>query len=167
MADERTDRHALPLLQAGQAQKEMTHNEALVMLDMLAMAVVEGVADIPPADPAPGECWIVGDGAGAGWAGQAGAIAGWTAAGWRFLAPHDGMRCWVSGRNVAAVRRDGAWRIGEVNATSLRIDGETVVGARQGPISGPEGGAYVDVEARAAVDAMLSALRTHGLIATA
>jgi hypothetical protein len=40
-----------------------------------------------------------------------------------------------------------------------------VVGARESAIASPSGGANVDPEARAAIAAMLAALRAHGLIA--
>lgn len=50
-----TPRLALPMLQPGQAQKEMFHNEALALLDLATQAVVEAVGvDAPPGDPVPG-----------------------------------------------------------------------------------------------------------------
>lgn len=58
-----TDRLALPLLAAGQAQKEITHNEALGQLDMLVqLIVVSADLSAPPASPAEGQCWIVASG---------------------------------------------------------------------------------------------------------
>ena len=45
------------------------------------------------------------------------------------------------------------------------IAGNSVVGARRGAISGPAGGANIDAESRAAITAILGALRGHGLIA--
>ena len=72
---EATTRHGLPLLQAGQAQKEVTHNEALVLLDLLAHPAVEGVLATPPAAPTPGQGWIIGAGATGAWSGQDGALA--------------------------------------------------------------------------------------------
>ena len=39
-----TDRFALPLLATAQAQKEMTHNEALALLDAVVQPVVVAVA---------------------------------------------------------------------------------------------------------------------------
>jgi hypothetical protein len=165
MAEERTDRHALPLLQAGQAQKELTHNEALVLLDMLAMAAVAGVAAVPPAAPVPGECWIVGPQPGGAWAGAAGKLACWTASGWRFLAPQAGMRVWRIDLAVEAQWRAGEWRTGEVCARRLIVEGEPVVGPRQPAIALPVGGATVDAEVRAALGAIVAALKAHGLIA--
>ncbi len=47
-----TDRLALVLIAPGQAQKEMTHNEALARLDIMVQAVVQSVAPASvPASP--------------------------------------------------------------------------------------------------------------------
>lgn len=76
------------------------------------------------------------------------------------------------GRNAGDVRATGieaawdgaAWRQGEVRALRLLVGGEQVVGARGSAIADPAGGATIDGEARAAVAAVIAALRTHGLI---
>ncbi len=88
-----TPRFALPMLSVAQAQKEMTHNEALVLIDaLLHAAVVDGPLATPPEDPAAGDCWIVDEAATGAWAGEAGRLALWTAGGWRFVVPSPGMR---------------------------------------------------------------------------
>jgi hypothetical protein len=46
------------------------------------------------------------------------------------------------------------------------VDYEQVVGNRQAAISAPSGGSTVDAEARTAIGSILSAMRTHGLIAS-
>ena len=52
---ELTERLSMPLLSAGQAQKELFHNEALQLLDMAVAAAVETPPqDDPPAGPAEG-----------------------------------------------------------------------------------------------------------------
>jgi hypothetical protein len=78
----------LPLIAAGQAQKEITHNEALGLIDIMVQLVVEsaGLA-MPPASPSYGQCWIVGTGGTGAWSGKDGAVAGWTANGWLFAVP--------------------------------------------------------------------------------
>ncbi|WP_374413302.1 hypothetical protein [Novosphingobium colocasiae] len=50
--------------------------------------------------------------------------------------------------------------------TEYRINGTKVVGEQQGAITGPSGGGTVDSGARTAIDAILAALRAHGLIAS-
>lgn len=51
-------------------------------------------------------------------------------------------------------------------AMQYNVNGTQVVTARQGAITDPTGGAIDDAEARTAISAILSALRTHGLIST-
>ena len=47
-----TTRLKLPLLAAGQAQKEAWHNEALLLVDRLLAGVIEGAASAtPPGSP--------------------------------------------------------------------------------------------------------------------
>lgn len=140
-----TARLALPLLEPGQAQKEWWHNEALALLDIAVQPAVQGVAGTPPANPVAGECWIV-DVAPAGpWTGRAGAIAGWTEGGWRFIAPREGLAAWSIAQGTTLRRRAGAWLLD-----------------RSPAIAAPSGGAVVDTEARGAVSAILDVLAARG-----
>jgi len=161
---ETSDRLALPLLNAGQAQKEIYHNEAIVRLDLLTQASAVAIGtEAPPADPAPGACWILGPAPEGAWAGRGGQIAGWTDGGWRFVAPFEGMRLWLSEAGGFALFTDGAWHTGEVHGRLL-VEGRQVVGPRTAGIAEPDGGPVVDAEARAAISAVLVVLRVHGLI---
>ena len=61
----------LPFILHGQAQKEVTHNEALIRLDALVHGSVRSrTLTTPPGSPANGERWIVPSGATGAWAGQ-------------------------------------------------------------------------------------------------
>lgn len=163
---ESTARFALPLIAAGQAQKDVAHNEALAALDLIAQAAVGGVGvDMPPASPAMGACWIVGAAPTGAWSGHPGALAGWTEGGWRFVAPREGMTAWVGGADGFARFVGGAWVVGSLAGATLTLGGSQVVGPRRPAIADPAGGAIVDTEARAGLSAVLTALRTHGLIA--
>ena len=163
---ERTARLGLPTLVAGQAGKEITHNEALVLLDALVVGAVEQVGgNEPPTSPDVGRCWIVGGSPTGAWAGQLHAFACWTEGGWRFVAATEGMTAVMRGTGVPVRYRDGAWRVGEVVAERLVVGGQAVVGARQPAIPDPIGGATTDAEARAGLAAVLATLRAHGLIA--
>lgn len=167
MSDETSVRLKLPLIQPGQAQKELSHNEALALLDLLAQPSVTAAGlNAAPETPAAGECWIVGSAPTGAWAGHAGCLAGWCAGGWRFAAPFEGMSAWVAEVQQIARFSQGAWTIGEIAGTALRIGGMQVVGPQGAAIGAADGGVVVDSEARAAIEAILTALRTHGLIAT-
>lgn len=164
---ETTARHALPLIAPGQAQKELTHNEALTALDMLAHPAVVAVGTAtPPGAPAPGQCWVVGASPTGAWAGQADALACWTEGGWRFLPPREGLAVWTGAATGFAQYTGGAWRDGVVAGNTLRVGGIQVVAAQQAAIATPAGGTTVDAQARTAIAAILAGLRAHGLIAT-
>ncbi|WP_066698277.1 DUF2793 domain-containing protein [Sphingobium amiense] len=160
-----TSRWALPLLFAGQAQKELFHNEALTLADALLHGAVES-ADlaVPPVDAEPGRCWIVAAGASGEWAGKDGAVAVASEGGWRFITPRAGLNLWVIDRNVALFHDGAQWREGAVHDDGLYLGGNRVVAERQDAIGDPAGGAVVDAESRATIAAILEALRSHGLI---
>lgn len=160
-----TARLGLPLLAAGQAQKELWHNEALALVDLaVAPAVRELGVDAPPPEPVPGEAWVVGEAPVGAWAGRAGAIAGWTGGGWRFVAPFEGLSVWIATKGVDARYIGGAWVVGELSARRVVVDGKPVLGPRQPAVADPKGGTAVDGPAREALAGVLAALRAHGLI---
>jgi Protein of unknown function (DUF2793) len=164
---ELTARLKLPLLATGQAQKEVTHNEALLLADMLVQPVVLAVAqNAVPASPSPGQCWIVGGSATGDWTGKANQIACWTAGGWRFAVPFDALVVWSLADAMHMQWNGSGWIAGASNAKHYAIDGTAVIGAQKAAIAAPSGGVTVDYEARITLGAILNALRGHGLIAT-
>jgi hypothetical protein len=158
-----TPRLALPYLHVAQAQKEVTHNEALQRLDICVQCVVEDILGAPPASPAEGLCWLVALSPAGDWSGHAGAIAQWTQGGWRFVDPFDGFQIWQRATGVSLRHIGGSWSA-DISAASLRISGQQVVGPRGAAIFPPSGGAVVDAECRARLSELISALQTHGLI---
>lgn len=161
-----TARLGLPLLDAGQAQKEMTVNEALVGLDLLTQPAVVAIGlTTPPGAPADGQAWIVGGAPAGAWAGRAHMLAGWTGGGWRFVGPREGMAVWSEADGCAATFIGGVWRLGQLRGERVEIGGLQVVGPRGAAITSPAGGGVIDAEARAALAAVLAMLRDHGLMA--
>ncbi len=159
-----SDRLKMPLLAAAQAQKEVTHNEALTIADIAMQAVVQSVAPASvPTSPLIGQCWIVGPSPTGAWEGQAGAIAAWTSGGWRFVAPFAGLQAWSIADNVTVRREASTWVVGVLNAASLSIGGQQVVKNRQPRIAVPVGGTTIDVQARAGIAALIAGLEAHGL----
>ena len=162
-----TARLALPFISPGQAQKEIFHNEALQILDILVGgAVEEGPLVSPPASPAAGACYIVGDSATGDWQGRDGQIAAYTIGGWKYVVPVDGVSLYVRTTKTTAAYRNGGWEYGVIRGAAIVIDGQQVIGSQANAIADPAGGSTVDAEARSAVGAILLALRQHGLIAT-
>lgn len=83
----------LPYIQAGQAQKHVTHNEAVEQLDLITQLVVQDfAATTPPATPGAGQVWAIGAGATGAWSGRAGELAGWYGGGWMYLDARTGWR---------------------------------------------------------------------------
>jgi len=136
-------RFGLPLLFAGQAQKEAFVNEAHALADALLHMAIEGEAAAPPETPADGENWLVAASAGGDWAGQDGNLACRQAGNWLFVAPRDGMR--LLDRSSGQERRFfGTWRMAAE------------------PVE-PTGGSVVDAEARATISQLIVALKATGI----
>jgi len=90
-----TPRHGLPYILASQAQKHVTHNEALNLLDgLVQMVLEERDATLPPVVPAAGTLFHLGVGATGDWSGQDGKLALRQEASWVFMVPHDGWLAW-------------------------------------------------------------------------
>jgi hypothetical protein len=138
-------RFGLPLLFAGQAQKEVFVNEAQALTDALLHPAIEGEAEAPPGAPADGECWLVGDTPTGAWADHAGALASYQPGGWIFVEPRDGLRM-LDRSTGQDIRYRGGWR-------------------RPATPAAPAGGAIVDAEARAALAGLVAALTDAGLLA--
>ena len=165
---EMTPRLGLPLLVAGQVQKELFHNEALALIDLMVAGSVEGAPlTTPPPSPVIGVFYrVAAAGASGAFAGHEGSLAGWSVAGWRFVAPVEGMRLTDRTSGVELAFRDAAWTSGSLRASEVVIGGLKVLGVRGPVIADAAGGTTIDTQARLATAQILAALRTHGLIAT-
>lgn len=101
---------SLPYIQGAQAQKHVTHNEALERLDMLVQLSVETIgAPTPPSTAAEGQAWVVGDGASGVWASHEGTIAAWRGGGWLFVTPQIGWRVWNKEAGTITVFDGTTW----------------------------------------------------------
>jgi hypothetical protein len=108
---EQTPNLSLPFILPAQAQKHVTHNEALELLDLIVQLTLVSVStDTAPAQPAEGQAWAVPTGALGDWTGQAGMIATWRGGGWLFVAPRDGWLAWVADRAALHVFTAGGWQ---------------------------------------------------------
>lgn len=120
---ENTSILGLPLIQGGQAQKHITHNEAIRRLDALVQPVVADMDRTePPADPLDGARHIVGTGATGEWEGQAGRVAVREGPAWAFIAPAPGWRVHVLSLGLDAVFGSQGWEAGELAAAMLGIN---------------------------------------------
>ena len=149
MADNESSRHQLPFLVVAQAQKEITHNEALARIDTLLHPVVQGSIAEPPilSQSDSGKCWLISAGASGAWQGKSGHIAYWTGGSWRYLSPVEGMRVKNLSNATEVISIAGQWTIAPT-------------------IADPQLGAVIDVEARAAIVTLLSHFRMIGQLAS-
>ena len=142
--DASTGRHALPLLVAGQAQREFFVNEALARIDALLHPVVEGQASAPPASPTIGDCWIVAASASGAWENREDHLASWDGTQWTFCAATEGML--VFDRSVGE-------RLAFLEGWNRPVR----------PVP-PAGGSVIDSEARTAIGAIVDLLATLAII---
>ncbi len=87
-------RLSLPYIQPSQAQKHLTHNEAIDRLDKLVQLVVENLTtNSPPSNVALGTCYVIGPAPTGDWEGRAGQLAVSCEGGWDYIVPQDGWQC--------------------------------------------------------------------------
>jgi hypothetical protein len=102
---------SLPFLDAAQARKHVTHNEALQLLDALTqLSVIARDQTSAPASPVEGDRYLVGAGATGAFAGKDGEIAAWLSGGWVFLSPQAGWLTYVAAENRALFHDGSIWR---------------------------------------------------------
>jgi hypothetical protein len=101
----------LPLIAPAQAQKHVTHNEAIWAIDaMVHLSVPRAADDAPPSAPADGARHIVGSAPTGEWAGHEGEVAVRRDAAWHFAAPRAGWRAWSEEDGALLVHDGAAWR---------------------------------------------------------
>lgn len=131
-----TDSLALPLILPSQAQKHVTHNEAITLLDsMVHLTVTAHDVTDPPATPAAGERYIVPADATGAWQGHEDEIAVFLDGGWQFISPKVGFRAWSQAVRMLLVHTQSGWgdlfaalsRLG-INATADETNRLTVAG---------------------------------------
>ena len=100
----------LPYILPAQAQKHVTHNEAIARLDALTqLAVEDRTRSTPPDTPDEGARHIVAAGATAAWDGQDGKVAVVVNGGWIFLAPRPGWSAYVVAETAIVVFDGAQW----------------------------------------------------------
>jgi len=101
---------SLPFILPSQAQKHVTHNEALRILDVVTqLSVVADDQTSPPPSPAEGIRYILDAGGTGAWAGHDAEIALYENGMWRFFVPRTGWRAYVISRDVMVVYDGSEW----------------------------------------------------------
>ncbi len=98
----------LPYIAAAQAQKHVTHNEAIRALDaVVQLSVLARSLTSAPGTPGEGDRHIIAAGATGAWSGHDLEIAAWQDGAWAFYAPMEGWVAWVADE-AALLAFDGA-----------------------------------------------------------
>ena len=101
----------LPYILPAQAQKHVTHNEALRLLDaMVQLSVLDRDLTAPPASPADGDRYIVASGATGLWVGWDLNVTTWVDGVWMRLVPRPGWLAWIADEATFFVWNGSAWQ---------------------------------------------------------
>lgn len=110
----------LPFLQPSQAQKHVTHNEALRQLDLVVQLTVASLnATNPPVAPEQGDIHALGAGPTGDWAGHAGELAAWLDNAWHFVTPQNGWHAWDLSAGQLKIWDGAAWIAPPVETQNL------------------------------------------------
>ncbi|MCZ7851583.1 DUF2793 domain-containing protein [Agrobacterium salinitolerans] len=107
---EQTARLRLPYILPSQAQKHVTHNEALQRLDAIVQLVVRATVATPPEDAVEGDCFLLSAGATGDWAGKGGRLAFRQDGAWLSITPQPGWTAWFAAESRYRALQDGNWR---------------------------------------------------------
>ncbi len=100
----------LPYILPAQAQKHVTHNEALRALDALTqLSVLDSALATPPATPADGDRYIVPAAPTGAWVGHAGKLAAFQDGAWAFFTPREGWTAWVAATDKRLIHDGANW----------------------------------------------------------
>lgn len=105
-----TPRVGAPLLAAAQAQKHVTHNEALYQFDaFLCACFISRTLTAPPSSPSDGDTYLIATGGTGLWLGQDGNIAYCADGAWRFYPPFAGLVAYVGAESKLIIYNGSAW----------------------------------------------------------
>ena len=138
-----TPTFALPLLFAGQAQKEFFINQSSSMIDSLMMKCIDNSIASPPNEPVEGATYRIATSAQGDWSDHEDEVAIFVGGAWVYVPPFDGMT--LFDRTLGAfLHYQSGWQ------------------AAEEPIEAT-GGSTVDVEARQMINELVEALRKVGI----
>lgn len=112
----------LPFIDQQQGTPEVTHNEAILLLQAMTNGVIDRGVNTPAAGPTIGDSYIIGSAPTGAWAGRANCVTIWSGTAWDFIpgetsagtpitmgARQEGMRIWVRDENTLYVWTGTLW----------------------------------------------------------
>lgn len=100
----------MPFIMPSQAQKHVTHNEALLLLDAIVQLSIIEERDSPPPTPQPGARFVIATGATGEWSDHVARIATWQDGYWAYTRPKAGWRAWFETTGRLKVFDGSAWK---------------------------------------------------------
>ncbi len=145
-----TNNLGITLVEQAQAQKEVTVNEAITILDSaLGGGVIDKDLNTPPGSPVEGNRYIVAASPTGAWSGKAKNIAFYFNGGWRFIAPVEGLQAWVNDEDTLYFYDGSNW----IPATSvISVGSSTELTIASGAITITRSSHRIDTEADTSTD---------------
>lgn len=100
---------ALPYILPSQAQKHVTHNEALQLIDAITQLTIAAETSAAPEDPPEGCCYLIASGAAGIWSGKDGRLAFRQDGAWIYILPRDGWRAYFAAAAEFRIFAAGVW----------------------------------------------------------
>ena len=137
----------IPYISSSQSQPEVTHNEALQMIQaMIAGGAIEIGATAEPGSPSEGDIYVLSASpTGTNWSGQGNKIAGYFNSQWVFVpgvdsdgtniemgADQEGLRIWSKDDNDMVIWSDTAGSPGDYAWRFLGLGGNSILGLSKG-----------------------------------
>ena len=108
---EETPNLSLPYIMPSQAQKHVTHNEAIRAIDaLLHVGVIARDLTAPPSDPEDGDRYIAGSPSTGAWAGKDNQLAAFQDGAWAFFEPKSGWVAYVADEERMLVHDGSGWQ---------------------------------------------------------
>ncbi len=105
-----TNKLRLPYITASQAQKHVTHNESLKILDTITQLSLQSLTlTQPPTDSLEGQSWYIPHSATGLWAAHHGKIAAWQDGAWVFITLQTGWRAWIEEESNLKIWNGTGW----------------------------------------------------------
>ncbi len=100
----------IALIAQNQAQKEITANEAISIIDaILNRGAIHRGTNTPPGSPIAGDLYIIGASPTGIWASKANNITYYNTT-WKFISPNEGMKIWVNDEDTIYIWNGLSWQ---------------------------------------------------------
>lgn len=117
---EQTTNLKLPYIAPSQAQKHVTHNEAIRALDALVqLSAINRSTSLPPEENQEGDRYIINTPAKGLWKRREGQIAAWQDGAWAFFSALEGWNVWIEDEKSFVVFHQKKWIKNEISTNPV------------------------------------------------